>query len=55
MEADARVQDGVEGVDDDVGDTTAVDANRTMPMITGRSCWLIASTAVLPRPGRLKT
>lgn len=35
--------------------TTAAEVNRTMPMITGRSCWLIATTAVLPSPGRLNT
>ena len=35
--------------------TTAAAANSTMPMITGRSCWLIASMAVLPSPGRLNT
>lgn len=34
--------------------TTAVEATSTMLMITGRSCWVIAVTAVVPRPGRLK-
>src|SRR5205085_162542 len=33
--------------------TTAADAKSTMPMMTGRSCWLMATIAVCPRPGRL--
>jgi hypothetical protein len=35
--------------------TTAADAMRTTPMMTGRSCWPMASTSVLPSPGGLNT
>ncbi len=52
MQADAGVEDGVRDVDEDVRDHDAAEANSTMPMITGRSCWVIASIGGLAQPGQ---
>ena len=53
VQADARVEDGVDDMSTTMlATTTAAEANSTMPMITGRSCWLIASIDGLAEAGQ---